>query len=107
MNIPNVCRTCRYFLKGECTNDLYELTDENGYDSGIYDVINALDMGEILTILEELLPGDKLSRPDDSEALRVEIDEAICKKIYDTIDNAKKPIIRVKDPDSFGCNQWR
>ena len=82
MNIPNVCRTCYFFHRGECTNDIYDLVDEDGFDIGIYDdVIHALDMGEILTILEELLPGDKLTRPDDSEALRVEIDEAICKKL--------------------------
>lgn len=108
MSLPKVCQYCTFYRGGKCTNELFTTVDEDGYDyvPGA-ELINALDMGEILEVLESVLDEDKIARTVDIHALRSEVDALLIRKLTNLASEFKKPSIAILEPWSFGCNQWR
>lgn len=99
MSIPKVCRYCSNYRNGVCTAEFFELTDSEGYDWGPgTELKHAVDMGEILEVIESVT---------DNEALRAKLDEAISIKLNNLADEMETPKTMIKDPESFGCNLWR
>lgn len=109
MSFDKVCRYCSYFRNGVCTNDnAFKTVDEDGYEyiPGA-ELLSAMDMGEILEVLESVLDEDKIARTVDIHALRSEVDALLIRKLTNLADEFKKPSIAILEPWSFGCNQWR
>lgn len=99
MNIDKVCKYCRYFNDGECTADIVELTYSEGYDWAPGSELNhAVDMGEILEVIESVV---------EDQQLRETLDDLIGTKLNNLADEMESPKISIKNPESFGCNLWR
>ena len=99
MAIPRVCRWCSNYVNGVCTADIYELTDEEGYDySPGGDLKYAVDMGEIREVLESAISNQNLIS---------ELDSLLTVKLNNLADEFTPPNIKIKNPDTFGCSLWR
>lgn len=99
MSIPKTCRWCSNYRNGECTADIFDLTDSEGYDWGPgTELKHAVDMGEILEVIESAV---------EDQALREKLDDLIGVKLYNLADEMETPKVTIKNPESFGCDLWR
>ena len=99
MSFPKTCRYCSHWRDGVCTADIVELTDSEGYDWGPgTELKHAVDMGEILEVIESVV---------ENQELRETLDDLIGVKLNNLADEMASPKISIKNPESFGCNLWR
>jgi hypothetical protein len=101
MSVSKVCRYCKSYVDGVCTNDAFSLVTVKGseYDlSAQFEYI--LSDGELLETLESVLPKSTLSQ-------RLDVERVIKRKILNVASDIGSPEIYIFDPDTFGCTNWR
>lgn len=101
--MDKVCRTCHYFdaSEGVCTLDNFD-TDNPVADELEY----MFDSGELLEMLENELPDDKLKDSRSASELRLSIEGLIRNFIKNQLSGIGDTKITINDPRSFGCNKW-
>jgi hypothetical protein len=101
MSISKVCRYCKSYVDGVCTNDAFSLVTARGSE---YDVSSQFEYilsdGELLETLESVLPNTTLNH-------RLDVERVIKRKILNIASDIGSPEIYIDDPDSFGCTNWR
>ena len=98
--MDKVCTTCCFFENGVCYGKHFEVDNPmNKFEYYAGD-------GEIMNLLQSAIDEEELPKDVDYITLIERIESTVTRGIVNKFGDIVPKVI-IKEPDKFGCNQWR
>lgn len=98
--MDKVCANCCCFENGVCYAQHFEV------DNPINEFEYYAGDGELMSLLQSAVDEEELPKGVDYITLIERIESTVTRGIVNKF-GTLKPKVNIKNPDKFGCNQWR